>query len=67
MLNISDIDECISKPCEPNGTCENFAGSYSCTCYAGFTGYGNYCTGNPRTIIFYYTIKCVHLFGFIKS
>ena len=45
-----DIDECIiSKPCDTNATCENFVGSYNCTCKKGFTGNGTTCTGNLIT------------------
>ena len=45
----SDIDECFSKPCDTNATCENFVSSYNCTCKKGFTGNGTTCTGNLIT------------------
>ena len=49
MLIFSDIDECISRPCDTNATCDNFVGSYNCTCKKGFTGDGTNCTGNLIT------------------
>ena len=54
MFNFSDIDECISKPCDTNATCENFVGSYNCTCKKGFTGNGTTCTGNLITDNWYW-------------
>ena len=43
----SDIDECTSKPCHTNATCENFVGSYECSCKKGFTANGTTeCTGD---------------------
>ena len=50
MLNISDIDECISNPCDTNANCENVIGSYTCKCKKGFTGDGTICTGNLITV-----------------
>ena len=38
MFIFSDIDECISKPCDTNATCKHFVGLYNCTCKKGFTG-----------------------------
>ena len=49
MLNFSDIDECISNPCDTNANCENVNGSYNCKCKGGFTGDGTTCTGNLIT------------------
>ena len=46
MLNFSDIDECISNPCDTNANCENGIGSYNCKCKGGFTGDGTSCKGN---------------------
>ena len=45
LLNFSDIDECISNPCDTNATCNNYMGSYSCTCNYGYTGDETTCTG----------------------
>ena len=37
-LCFSDIDECASKPCDPNGQCIDGVNSYTCECNAGYTG-----------------------------
>jgi hypothetical protein len=34
----SDINECVTFPCQNGGTCENIDGGYKCTCPPGFTG-----------------------------
>ena len=49
MLNLLDIDECISNPCDTNADCENVFGSYTCKCKRGFTADGTTCTGNLIT------------------
>ena len=46
LLNILDINECISNPCNTNARCENFIGLYTCECKEGFSGDGTSCTGN---------------------
>ena len=38
-----DIDECLLEVCHDNSTCTNNVGSYTCECYANFTGDGNCC------------------------
>ncbi|KAK2160092.1 hypothetical protein LSH36_140g00016 [Paralvinella palmiformis] len=38
LLFNSDIDECLSSPCQNGGTCTDEVNGYSCTCVAGFTG-----------------------------
>jgi len=35
---ILDIDECLSAPCENNGTCYDLVNSYFCLCVPGYTG-----------------------------
>ena len=40
-----DIDECSSKPCHANATCNNEAGSYICACDPGYSGNGFNCSG----------------------
>ena len=41
--NCTDIDECLSTPCDSNATCSNFPGSYNCTCNSGYHGDGFTC------------------------
>ena len=42
----TDIDECNGdNDCHPEATCDNLAGSYSCTCNEGYKGTGSFCTG----------------------
>jgi len=33
-----DIDECVSGPCQNNGTCTDLVLDYNCSCTPGFTG-----------------------------
>ena len=41
---ISDINECLSDPCDFYATCVNTNGSFVCTCDNHFKGSGFYCT-----------------------
>ena len=42
----TDIDECSrDSDCDSEATCNNMAGSYSCTCNEGYKGTGSFCTG----------------------
>ena len=34
----SDVDECLSLPCENGGSCEDKPNGYICLCSAGYTG-----------------------------
>lgn len=36
-FGISDINECLQSPCV-HGSCSNLAGSFQCSCDAGWTG-----------------------------
>lgn len=51
VLNISDIDECLTTDlahkhnCHRNATCSNTHGSFRCTCVSVYTGDGVNCTG----------------------
>ena len=49
MLNVLDIDECISNHCDKNAECIDAIHSYTCECKEGFTGNGSMCTGNNIT------------------
>ena len=40
-LNVSDIDDCSSNPCQNSGMCVDKVAEYQCTCLNGFTG--NHC------------------------
>ena len=64
-----DINECSFSPsvCDVNANCQNNAGSYTCSCNAGFIGDGNTCEQGmsvllswhitrPAEAIFYYTV-----------
>jgi hypothetical protein len=56
-LNLTDIDECSSKPCNENAICGNFPGNFSCTCKTSYTGNGTHCTGRLNYLHF------PHVFG----
>ena len=34
----SDLNECLSNPCQNHGTCQNQIGGYSCKCHDGYAG-----------------------------
>ncbi|KAH3796462.1 hypothetical protein DPMN_150030, partial [Dreissena polymorpha] len=36
--NCTDINECVSNPCQNGGTCNNNLNSFNCTCAAGYAG-----------------------------
>ena len=38
MLNVSEIDECVSDPCQNSATCNEIVNGYTCTCADGYTG-----------------------------
>lgn len=38
MWCISDIDDCIHKPCLNNGTCLDGINDFTCQCAEGFRG-----------------------------
>ena len=46
MFSLVDIDECLlNDTCGEHADCTNNDGSFICTCYEGFTGDGQTCTG----------------------
>ena len=46
-----DVNECDGNPCDIDATCDNTAGSFTCTCMDGFTGNGVTCSGKDRHCI----------------
>ena len=50
--SFSDIDECLSNPCDANADCKNTIGSFTCKCRNGFNGDGLTCTGMLFGIIY---------------
>lgn len=33
-----NVDECLSNPCQNNGTCMDFTNGFTCQCPAGYVG-----------------------------
>ena len=55
LINFIDIDECEhgNDTCYINANCTNSEGSFSCSCYPGYTGDGfEACTGRHDFIVF---------------
>ena len=50
VLPISDIDECVSSPCQNGGTCIDDVNSYTCLCAPGYSGVN--CNGGERLVRF---------------
>ena len=38
LLLLTEIDECVSTPCQNGGTCLDLVDFYNCTCLAGYNG-----------------------------
>ena len=38
FVGIIEINECVSNPCENDGTCTDMEDGYTCACESGFTG-----------------------------
>ena len=46
LYTSADIDECVTlSPCDPNASCTNTLGSFTCACNTGYTGDGMACYG----------------------
>ena len=39
FIFISDINECISSPCQNGGYCWDHVNNYTCDCQPGYVGY----------------------------
>ncbi|MEM9458638.1 MAG: calcium-binding EGF-like domain-containing protein [Myxococcota bacterium] len=51
-MTCDNIDECVDGPgpCDPNATCMDMPGTFSCTCNAGYMGDGRMCAVLPYDI-----------------
>ena len=58
-----DINECLSSPCQNNGTCNNLSNKYTCTCAPGYEG-TNCQTGMEQFIC---QVNRLSVFSTIKS
>jgi hypothetical protein len=38
LLNVTEVDECESDPCQNGGTCKDESKEYTCTCPSGYRG-----------------------------
>jgi len=47
VCNTADIDECATGTdnCDPDATCTNVQGSFTCSCNSGYDGDGQTCSG----------------------
>ena len=53
QLSTPDVDECVgTNNCSVKASCANTDGSFSCTCYPGYTGDGTTCTGEGIQYLF---------------
>ncbi len=54
-----DVDECTDSGhnCNANAVCNNTAGSFTCSCNAGYIGNGVNCTGKIFNISHYFIIQ----------
>ena len=41
----TEVDECLTDPCDAYAMCTNTIGSFTCECNPGFEGNGFTCTG----------------------
>ena len=38
MFIFTQVNECVSSPCQYNGTCEDLLSGFTCTCVEGYNG-----------------------------
>ena len=57
-VNLIDINECDSNPCQNNGECKNTLGSYYCVCPRGFLGIN---CGSGNSTIVHVIFKTYHV------
>ena len=66
MVSSSDVDECLSSPCENGGSCANLMARYTCSCIAGWSGTncqaGMYWKHMNSHKMFYWFV-CMDLYG----
>ena len=67
LVFLKDTDECITRThnCDAEANCRNTIGSYTCTCYTGFTGNGFTCNGEILYLLTF--IWLVGILGAISS
>ena len=59
MWFVSDVNECVSGPCNFGGRCDDVMNGYICTCTDGYTG-GNCETGADSINVFFISSKKQH-------
>lgn len=55
---ISEINECISSPCQNGGNCHDQINQYNCSCLPGFNG--THCENGFYYIIIYYQLLLIN-------
>lgn len=51
----TEVNECLSKPCKNNGTCQNTDVGVSCVCQPGFTG--KFCEKGKKSLLLFFNIN----------
>ena len=57
-LFVTEIDECLSLPCQNNGSCSDNINGYICSCVNGFSGDNCEIGKCVSSTLFTYTLKC---------
>ena len=62
MHSFSDNNECTlgTHNCHNNATCSNTDGSFTCSCYTGYTGNGVTCAGRMRIDVVGFLVFCFY-------